>query len=116
MLGQELETYKGNKLIMVLVILLALGPAMLVYSAFTTTPADNAYRIIALAVFALPAFLFVWLNSLRVTLHSDGITYHTLFRDKEMRWDMLERFGYEATRRSINFIPIGTYFLFRLRD
>ena len=93
MLGQELETYKGNKLIMVVgSYCWRWDQPMLVYSAFTTTPADNAYRIIALAVFVLPAFLFVWLNSLRVTLHSDGITYHTLFRDKEMRWDMLERF------------------------
>ena len=29
---------------------------------------------------------------------------------------MIERFGYEAIKRSINFIPIGTYYLFRLRD
>jgi hypothetical protein len=116
MLGPELETYTGNKLVIFFAALLAMGPAALLYFAFTTTPRDNAFRIIAAVLFALPAYYLAWLMSLRVTLHRDGITYHSLLSEKEMCWDRVERFGYEATRHSIHFIPIGTYYLFRLRD
>jgi hypothetical protein len=115
MMGPVLETYRGNKIVMTLVALLALGPAWLVYVAFTS-PSGTPFKTYTLIFFALPAFWFAWLMSLRVTLHPVGITYRSLFGEKEMRWDMVERFGYEAITRSINFIPIGTYYLFRLRD
>jgi Family of unknown function (DUF6585) len=115
MLGPELETYRGNMIVMTVVAILALGPAALVYLAFTTIP-DNGFRIFALALLAIPVFFILWLRSLRVSLHNDGISYRSLFSEKEMRWDAVERFGYEAIKRSINFIPVGTYYLFRLRD
>jgi hypothetical protein len=100
---------------MAVMIILVLGPAALVYLAFTGTP-DNAFRILALTFLAVPVFFIIWLNSLRVTIHNDGMTYRSLFGEKEMRWDALESFGYEAIKRSINLIPVGTYYLFRLKD
>jgi hypothetical protein len=116
MLGPELETFKGNKIVMAVVVILGLFPLWLVYLSFTTVPPDKDFRIVSLAFVAVPAFFLVWLLSLRVTLHSDGMTYRSLFGEKEMRWDALERFGYEAIKRSVNFIPVGTYYLFRLKD
>ena len=115
-LGPELETYKGNKIVMAVVVILGLFPLWLVYIAFTSTPPEREFRIFTLVFLAVPLFFLVWLMSVRVTLHSDGISYRSLFGEKEMRWDLLERFGYEAVKRSVNFIPIGTYYLFRLKD
>ena len=54
--------------------------------------------------------------SIRVTLHSDGISYQSLFGEKEMRWDAMERFYYGATKQSVNFIPVGTYYHIKLVD
>jgi hypothetical protein len=115
MLGPELETFKGNKIVTTVVAILGLGTASLVYLAFTATP-DSAFRILALVLLAVPVFFFVWLRSLQVSLHNDGISYRSLFGEKEMRWEAVERFYYEAVKRSINFIPVGTYHLFRLVD
>jgi hypothetical protein len=116
MLGPELETFKGNKIMMALVIIVGLFPLLLVYLAFTAIPRERDFIIFSLVFLAVPVYFLVWLLSLRVTLHIDGITYRSLFGEKEMRWDALERFGYEAIKRSVNFIPIGTYYLFRLKD
>ncbi len=115
MLGPELETYRGNKIVMVVVAILALMPASIAYLAFTTTP-DKGFQVFALFLLAVPIFFIFWLKSIQVTLHNDGITYRSLFGEKEMRWDAVDRFGYEAVKRSVNFIPVGTYYLFRLKD
>lgn len=116
MLGPELEAYKSNKIVMALVIVLGLGAAWLVYLAFTTPSSDNGSKVFALALLAVPGLLLVWLNSIRVTLHNDGVAYHSLFGEKEMRWEAVERFYYGATKQSVNFIPIGTYYHFKFVD
>jgi hypothetical protein len=119
MLGPELETYRGNKIVVTLVVILGLGAAALVYAAFTSlgkeTP-DIVIKIFTLALLALMVFFFLTLKSLRVSLHNDGISYRSLSADKEMRWEAVERFYYEALKRSINFIPVWTYYLYRLID
>ncbi len=119
MLGPELETFRGNKTVMALVAILGLGAATLVYAAFTSLEKaipDIAVKIFTLALLALMVFFFLSLRSLRVSLHNDGISYRSLISEKEMRWEAVERFYYEAIKRSINFIPVGTYYLYRLVD
>lgn len=119
MLGPELETFRGNKIVMALVAILGLGAAALVYAAFTSLEKaipDIAVKIFTLALLALMVFFFLSLRSLRVSLHNDGISYRSLISEKEMRWEAVERFYYEAIKRSINFIPVGTYYLYRLVD
>lgn len=116
MLGAERETFGGTKLGMGLAVALALAPAWFVYVAFTTPSTDNGFKIFALTLMAGPVLLFFWLKSIRVTLHADGISYHSMFSEKEMRWDAVERFYYGATQQSIHFIPIGTYYHFKLVD
>ena len=49
MLGPELETFRGNKIVMGLVAILGLGAAWLVYTAFTTSPPDNGFKILTAA-------------------------------------------------------------------
>jgi hypothetical protein len=116
MLGPELETYKSNKLVMALVVILALGAAWLAYLAFTMPSSDSGSKVAALVALCVPVLLLVWLNSIQVTLHNDGVSYKSLLGEKEMRWDAVERFYYGATKQSVNFIPIGTYCHFKFVD
>lgn len=69
---------------------------------------------VSLVAVGAVAWLFYWLFSLNVSLHPEGITYQSCLGAKEMRWDEVEKFYYSATRQSVNFIPIGTYYGFRL--
>lgn len=116
MLGPEIETFRGNKIVLAFVVILGLGAGWFVFTAFTTNPPDNGLRVFALFTLGVPILLFFWINSVRVTLHSDGISYQSLFGEKEMRWDSLERFYYAATKQSVNFIPVGTYYHFKFVD
>ena len=116
MLGAELETFGSNKVVIGLVVVLALGTSWFVYAAFTTPSTDNGFRIFALLLMAGPVLLFFWLKSIQVTLHTDGISYRSMFGGKEMRWDAVERFYYTATKQRVHFIPIGTYYHFKLVD
>jgi hypothetical protein len=114
MLGAEIDTFRGNKIVMGLLVVLALATSWFVYAAFTTPSTDNGFKIFALSLFAVPVLLFFWLKSIQVTLHTDGISYHSMFGEKEMPWNTVERFYYGATKQSVNFIPIGTYYHFKL--
>lgn len=116
MLGTEIETFRGNKIVMGLVVILALGAAWVVYIAFTAHPPDNGFKTFSLLLLAVPVLLFIWLNSIQVALHNDGVSYRSLFGEKEMRWDAVERFYYEVIKRSVNFIPVGTYYHFKFVD
>jgi len=115
MLGPEIETFKGNKIVMGIVVILALWPVSIIYYAFTTA-SDKVFWVSALLLMAVPGWFFVWLWSLQVSLHSDGISYRSLLGEKEMRWEEVERFYYQAIKQRINFIPVGTYYLYKLVD
>jgi hypothetical protein len=115
MLGPELETYRGNKLYMVGGVLLGVALAALAFVAYHNGRSHD-FILAYLSTLTIPAFLLLWLKSLQVTLHSNGITYHSLFGEKEMRWDMAERFVYKAIKQTSHGVPIGTSYLFRLVD
>jgi hypothetical protein len=114
-MGPELETYKGNKFTMVAMLVLAAG-VFFIGHLIATSSVSNGVRVFLLLLTVGLIFLFFWVKSVRVTLHSDGITYHTLLGTKEMRWDDLERFEYGAIKQSVNFIPVGTYHHFKFID
>lgn len=116
MLGPELQTYKGDKFWMVMSAVDMLAPAVLVYGFLIDTQAHNPFRVIATAFLVVLILRLAWIISLRVTLHVDGIAYHSVFSEMEMRWDKVERFGYEATKRSIYSLPLGGRYHFQLCD
>lgn len=97
------------------VIFLGLNAAFLVAAAFGGPP-DNGFRLFTVALLAVPALLFFWIKSVRISLHDDGLTYRSMFGEKEMRWELLERFEYGAIKQRVNFIPVGTYYHFKLVD
>jgi hypothetical protein len=118
MLGPELETYKGNKGFMAAMGILGLFLALMLVLAFVSRHPNPVLGICVLILLVGPVLTFLWLLSLRVTLHSDGISYHTLFGEKEMRWDAVDRFYYSAieTRAyhlGVGATPVGTTYRFK---
>ncbi len=113
MLNPALETLQGNKYL-----LGAFGVvAVLSLLVFDLQAAHDKQDWTAVSVWLLLLGLgFAWVFSVRLSLHPDGISYQSLLGAKEMRWDDVERFYYSARRQSVNFIPVGTYYNFKLVD
>lgn len=107
MLGPPLETYKPNKGVL---IALAIG---LILALLIQKDIKGGWLLALCGPFVLA---LGWVLSVRVSLHQEGISYQSFLGSKEMRWDEVERFYYSATKQSINFIPIGTYYTFKLVD
>jgi len=99
------------------VTLLAVVFTALAYSVLSN-PASRDFTtdLFFLVILALLAAALAWLFSLRVSIYSYGISKQTWFGSKQIRWYDIERFYYSATKRSVNFIPIGTYYSFKLVD
>ena len=113
MLGPELETFRSDKMVVATAAAEVLAPALAVIAAFTVSGLRGTAEVIVLACAVGPLLYVAWLYSRRVTLHIDGITYHTLFGEKQMRWDMIVRFDYEANKRSF---PLQTQYRYNLHD
>ena len=111
------ETFRGNKITITVVTLLAVVFTALAYSVLSN-PASRDFTtdLFFLVILALLAAALAWLFSLRVSIYSYGISKQTWFGSEQIRWYDIERFYYSATKRSVNFIPIGTYYSFKLVD
>lgn len=112
-LGPELETYRSDKMVVVTAAAEVLAPVAAICAACWSDDLDSAAKCLDLALLAGPLLYIAWLYSRRVTLHVDGITYHTLFGEQEMRWDLVERFDYRATHRRF---PLATRYRFTLHE
>lgn len=112
LLGPPIETYSANKAYMALT---AIMGALFAGAAFYAE-VEFFYRVLALGLAALMG-VFLWLQlSTRVSLHPEGVSLAAPFRSGEMRWEEVEKFFYSATKQSVNFIPVGTYYRFKLID
>jgi hypothetical protein len=63
-------------------IFLGLNAAFLVAAAFGGPP-DNGFRLFTVILLAIPTLLFFWVKSVRISLHDDGLTYRSIFGEKE---------------------------------
>jgi hypothetical protein len=115
--GPPLAAHGPNKIVVVIFTLLAAGVLWLVWSDLHRDGPDKADGPSDAAIhlaFAVPlAVAALWTSRLRVVLHPEGLCYSSLLGEKQVRWDDVQRFYYRATKRSVNFIPIGTYYWFR---
>jgi hypothetical protein len=111
-----LWTFRINKMTLGLVIVFALFDIWVLYTAFTGGSVEGPLALLGLVLIGVFGLLIAWLLSIRVSLHENGIAYHSLFGSKEMLWDEVDRFYYSALKRSINFIPVGTYYSFELQS
>jgi hypothetical protein len=115
--GPPLATYGPRKLDIVVFALLAAGAFWLAWLALQQQGPDKEAglyeAVFCVVVGMLLAALALWNARRRVVLYPEGLTYSTVLGEKQIRWDSLDRFYYQATRQSINFIPVGTYYWFR---
>jgi hypothetical protein len=115
--GPAIATHRASKVVLGILSLLTAGSVLLIWISLHTTGDDSPgdYRIyLATAVFFGACAFWTWKKV--VVLHAEGITYRNLLGEQHMRWDEVEKFYYSATKRSVNFIPIGTYYSYKLID
>jgi len=111
-----LWTFRINKVTLGLVIGFALLDIWVLHTAFSGGNVEGPLVLLGLVLISVFGLLIAWLLSIRVSLHDNGIAYHSFFGSKEMLWDEVDRFYYSAHKRSINFIPVGTYYSFELQS
>jgi len=110
------ETYRTDKMTLGLVIAFALFNIWVLYIAFSGGSVERPLLFLSLVLIGVFGLWIAWLLSVRVSLHENGIAYHSLFGSKEMLWDEVYRFYYSSLKRSINLIPVGTYYSFKLQS
>ncbi len=117
MLGPPLETFNGNKVTLIATVVIAGFFAFIFGTPLAAPPVNTQGLMIYVGVVLGLLVLFGgWLLSIKVRLHPDGISYQSWFGSKEVRLDELARFYYSSVKRSVNFIPVGTYYKFKLID
>ncbi|MBZ5524095.1 MAG: hypothetical protein LAP21_17810 [Acidobacteriia bacterium] len=113
--GPVLAEGGPNKILICILALLAAGAA---YGAWSIhSPEYHVGEISLIAALAILAGLVFWFSRIRVALFSDGLHYRNLLGEKEMSWEEVDQFYYEATAHSIHIvIPLGTTYSFKLVD
>ncbi len=111
MLGMTVETFRGNKIIIILLALIAL-----ILGFGIVADSEKYLRILSAVMLALMIFIIYWLWSVEITIFDVGILSKTFLDKKEMRWEDVTRFTYSATKQSVNFIPVGTYYFLELEN
>jgi hypothetical protein len=118
--GPPVATHGPRKVDIVVFALLAAAAFWLMWLALRQQGPDKEAGAYEAAICGLVAValggLALWNSRRRVVLYSEGMTYTTLFVEKQIRWDNLDRFFYHGTKNSINFIPVGTSYSFRMID
>ena len=118
--GQPVSSHGPNKIAVWIFAALTAGSLWLIWLDLHKTGPDKANgpadAAIHLTFAVLVASAALWVSRQRLTLYSEGLSYANLLGEKQFRWDDVHHFYYQATKRSINFIPIGTYYWFRLID
>lgn len=106
-----LAIHGPKKAVVALFVLLAVGAFWLSW-AVSETAGRTTCIVVGMALSALG----FWMLRRRVVLYPEGLSYSTLFGEKQLRWDNVVSFYYQGTKQSVNFIPVGTYYWLRLID
>ena len=118
--GPPLAIHGPKKPLVVILVIVAVGAFWLAWlSLHQNGPDKSAGPYEAgpcLVIGILLATLALWLSQRRVILYSEGLSYETILGERQIRWDDLSRFYYQATKQSVNLIPVGTFYWFRLID
>jgi hypothetical protein len=118
--GQPVSSHGPNKIAVCIFAAMTAGSLWLIWLDLHRTGEDKTDGRADAAIHLTFAVLFataaLWISRQRLILYPDGLSYANLLGEKHVRFDDVHRFYYQATKRSINFIPIGTYYWFRLID
>jgi len=113
MLGVPVETFRGDKVVMTVAALVVVGAA---WGFLEVCKEEGAACWGWAAIFLAPlVFWLYWLSTVEVVIYDGGISSKTCLGSKEMRWEDVARLTYSATRQSVNFIPVGTYYELKLQ-
>lgn len=115
MLGPEIKTYPRNTIVFLVALVALIGFVGLAGSLWNT-PGDREASFYALGAAVLCGFWLVWLNSVKLIIHSDGVSAETIFGHQEMRFDDVAAVTHFAVKQSVNLIPVGTYHTFKMVD
>lgn len=106
--------FRGNRVGASVLLAVGVGFASLTVLAVTNLAVDAAIVPAIVAVGCL--LLGGWILTCRVTLDQLGITYRSVMGEMQMRWVDVEKMYYQATKESVNLIPVGTYYRYKLVD
>jgi uncharacterized membrane protein YhdT len=114
MLGVKVETFRGNRILKAVVALIIVGA---IFGFIATSGAEGIDHWLWMAVVIAPLiFILYWLSTVEITIYEEGISSNTFLGTTEMRWEDVTRFTYSATKHSVNYIPLGTYYLLCLEN
>src|SRR4051812_34503509 len=100
MLGPDFKTYSRNTINFIVGVLLLAGCVGFASRLWKAPDSrQGAYGMLVAA--AIIAFWLVWLNSAKLTIHSNGISTETIFGRQEMLFDDIEKLQYSAVKQSI---------------
>src|SRR5436305_336251 len=115
--GPPIAKHGPNKIPIAILLILGVGSVALSWLDVAQKEGDWKPDFVLHLVFV---FLFLgwalWISRLRLILHAEGMSIANVFGEKQIRWDEVHQFYYRATKQSVNFIPVGTYYHFKLID
>jgi uncharacterized protein DUF6585 len=115
LLGPEVEKYGPNVKVSVIAVILGILFCTPVWFGAKDANSRTGWAIF----FAVAGFFVVLVAgvlSSRATLHVDGISFRSIFGEKEMRWVEVERFRYGSHEVQAQHIPLGTFYQIKLID
>jgi hypothetical protein len=79
-----------------------------VYDFYRSRQVDSVLAFFTVAFGLLLAYAWLWTKT-RVTLHEEGISYKSPFREKDLRWDEITetRYGQQAINAGVHFGLLG---------
>ncbi len=113
MLSPPIKTYKPNPFASGS---LGLFGILILHTLLTEAVKDTNIQLALALILLACSVVIAWLLSLRLSIHEEGIYYRSLFGSQEMQWDQIDRFYYGAIKETSFFIPLGTYYSFKLVD
>jgi len=118
--GPPLAIHGSRKSDIIVFAFLACGAFWLAWLAFQQTGDDKTagrYEAAICVAIGIPlATLASWNSQRRVVLYAEGLSYSNLLGERQVRWDSVRRLYYQATKMSVNFIPVGTVYWIRIID
>ena len=113
MFGTTIETFRASRILTSILALITLS----VIVAFALENHTDSLDIIIFALIIIPLiFIIFWLWSVEIKIYNDGISSKTILGKQEIRWEDVSRLTYSATKQSVNFIPVGTYYDMKLEN
>lgn len=114
MLGMPLKIYKGNRIVMAVIVVIIISIIWMIVSE--NQIGDTNYWIWIIVVIAPLLLIIYWFTSVEITIYDNGISSKTFLGQKKMLWEEVTRFIYSAVKQSVNFIPVGTYYNLQMED